>query len=544
MLACTAFVWLRFAYTSILHQYMTIRSTFITIIVTVVMVLTLQGFVLFSYYQEYVQASQRAEFANGLIRDLLNRRFFLMEYLLRGEDSSRIVWLDVTSVIDHKISAYESAFAATSSEVVVMMPGLADIDAVHTVLKSSKQNFLALVSLREEARKKGVQTPIRTQETDLISGLLVDEQSAAGHLTTIVEEERTQATHAQASMLSLSLFIFALFVFLALTLFFFVQRNIIHPLTMLGHVAKAFAGRDFGMRVHINTKDEVGAVAAAFNQMATELESYHADLHHIISQKDMLAERTRELDMQKNKFIGAASHELKTPLTAISLYAEMLLSSARKCNDAEGEKIASELYAQAKELNALINDLLDIARLQEGRLPMHFERVDLRLCIKKALATVKGSSGHMFKVHAKSKTCVYADERKITQVIINLLVNAIKYSPNADRIDIALKVRAREVVVSVADYGIGISEEEQEKIFQQFYRGVGVAESTYPGMGIGLYFAKEVLAQHRGGRIWVESKKGRGATFLFALPKRKNGRDTLSPDQSFPQQTPSQKVFV
>ncbi len=485
---------------------MTIRSTFITIVVTVAVVLTLQGFVLLSYYHEYLQASQRVEAANTLIRDLLNRRFFLMEYLLRNDDSSRVVWLDVTGVIEKKVSAYEDMSEAS------------DIEAVQSVLTSSKQNFLILVALRQQASTTGTQSTIREQETMLISGLLEDEQAAAGHLTNIIELERAQSSKAQASILSLSLVVFALFVLLALVLFFFVQHNIIQPLTRLGVVALSFAMRDFGTRVHIDSKDEVGMVASAFNQMATELESYHADLHRIIEQKDVLAERTHELDMQKNKFIGAASHELKTPLTAISLYAEMLMSLSKKNADAESGKIAQELHVQAQELNALINDLLDIARLQEGRLPMQFEQVVLNDCIQKAVDTVKGSCEHMLKVDAKKRITAYADKRKVTQVIINLLVNAVKYSPNTKCIDITLSQQGPDAQICVRDYGIGIAPEEQEKIFQQFYRGEGMNESTYPGMGIGLYFAKEVVAYHHG-KIWVKSTKGKGATFCFALPR-------------------------
>lgn len=484
---------------------MTIRSTFITIVVTVVVVLTLQGFVLLSYYQEYLQASQRAQAANSLIRDLLNRRFFLMGYLLHNDDASRVVWLDVTGVIERKISQYED------------VSHTADIQAAQEVLASSKQNFLVLVALRQQVGGE-VQSPaVRDQETALISGLLEDEQVAAGHLTNTIESERELAISAQSSMLSLSLVVFALFVLLALVLFFFVQRNIIQPLTRLGDVARAFASRDFGMRVHIDTKDEVGTVAAAFNQMATELEAYHADLHRIIEQKDVLAQRTHELDIQKNKFIGAASHELKTPLTAISLYAEMLMSLSKQNADSESTKIAQELYAQAQELNALINDLLDIARLQEGRLPMHFEDTLLTECIQKAIETVKGSSQHVLNVDAGKRITVHADKRKVTQVIINLLVNAIKYSPNGKKVDITLRQTKKEAQVCVRDYGIGIAAEEQEKIFQQFYRGAGMNESTYPGMGIGLYFAKEVLAYHKG-RIWVTSVKEKGSTFCFALP--------------------------
>lgn len=486
---------------------MTIRSTFITIVVTVAVVLTLQGFVLLSYYHEYLQATQRMQAANGLIRDLLNRRFFLMEYLLRNDDSSRVVWLDVTGVIENKVSTYEDMLETP------------DIQAVQGVLTSSKQNFLILVALRQQAAATGIQSTTRDQETALISGLLEDEQTAAGHLNNIIESERAQAGKAQSSMLALSLVIFALFVLLALILFFFVQRNIIHPLTRLGAVALSFAARDFGMRVHIDSKDEVGTVAAAFNQMATELESYHADLHRIIEQKDLLAQRTRELDVQKNKFIGAASHELKTPLTAVSLYAEMLIALARKQNDGESGKIATELHAQAQELNALINDLLDIARLQEGRLPMQFETIVLNECVQKAIETVRGASDHVLRYDDTNRIVAYGDRRKITQVIINLLVNAVKYSPDARQVDITIREQDGQAQVCVKDYGIGIEPEEQEKIFQQFYRGTGMNESTYPGMGIGLYFAKEVLTYH-SGTIWVESIKGKGASFCFALPQR------------------------
>lgn len=227
----------------------------------------------------------------------------------------------------------------------------------------------------------------------------------------------------------------------------------------------------------------------------------------------------KEHEQQKNEFIGMASHELKTPITSIKAYVQLLMSMYK--NDTEDEflqKSLSTVNKQINKLTRLITDLLDISKIESGRLSLNTEEFTLNDLLREIIDEVQHTTTRhdiVFTEHSQLR--VNADRDRIAQVITNFLTNAIKYSPESDRVDVSIKSRGDEVRVSVHDYGIGIGSEERQKVFNRFYRVEGRNEQTFSGFGIGLYVAAEIIRRHNG-RIWVESEKGKGSSFYFALP--------------------------
>ena len=174
---------------------------------------------------------------------------------------------------------------------------------------------------------------------------------------------------------------------------------------------------------------------------------------------------------------------------------------------------------QITRLTRLISELLDLTKIETGTLELKKEKFSLNeLAIETVEDILYTNTKHQINLFHDFQSYVFADKDRIGQVMINFLTNAIKYSPNSNKIDVSIRRTTNEqVAFSVKDYGIGIDKEEQEKIFERFYRAKGKEEQTYPGFGIGLFIAKEFVEKH-GGQVLVESEKGKGSVFTFTLP--------------------------
>jgi PAS domain S-box-containing protein len=240
----------------------------------------------------------------------------------------------------------------------------------------------------------------------------------------------------------------------------------------------------------------------------------------VSAQQAALAENARlfaeiqSLNEKKDEFIGLASHELKTPLTSINGYLQIVSSMV---TDERATQFLQKARQQVKKLNTLVSDLLDVSKIEAGKLQIAAEAFDIGQVLDDAIELI----GYENKSHTIERTVaghvtVTGDAHRIEQVIINLLTNAIRYSPGADKIEAGLTREANEVLVWVKDYGLGIPADKQPHIFTRFYR-VNDDNPTVSGLGIGLYLSKEIILRH-SGRIWVESEPGKGSTFFFSLP--------------------------
>lgn len=234
-------------------------------------------------------------------------------------------------------------------------------------------------------------------------------------------------------------------------------------------------------------------------------------------QKTIDLSRSKEMDKQKDEFIGIASHELKTPLTSIHGYAQLL---EQVFEDQLYDPDAAKTYIkktqlQIRRLTSLINDLLDISRIQGGKLSFDMGEIVVNDLIQEVLDSMQQPGVEIIKENITDKS-VIGDSGRIEQVLVNFISNAIKYSPNSSKVIIGTKDKDQEVIFYVKDFGLGIPQEDFDKIFTMFYR-VPSTEKRASGLGIGLYISGEIIENHKG-KIWVESEVGKGSCFYFTLP--------------------------
>jgi PAS domain S-box-containing protein len=229
-----------------------------------------------------------------------------------------------------------------------------------------------------------------------------------------------------------------------------------------------------------------------------------------------LYEEIQKLNDKKDEFIGLASHELKTPVTSLSGYLQ-IINRRLPAEDANKAFIQKALV-QINKLSVLISDLLDVSKIETGQLPLSFSGFDLQQLVHEVIEVMQYSTRtHRLVLDTSlNKLMVTADKQRIEQVIINLLTNAIKYSPGTDRINITVSRADNKALVSVQDFGLGISPEQQERIFTRFYRVEDMA-AHISGLGIGLFISREIINRHNG-RLWVESGQGKGSIFFFEIP--------------------------
>ena len=225
----------------------------------------------------------------------------------------------------------------------------------------------------------------------------------------------------------------------------------------------------------------------------------------------------KEAERKKDEFISIASHELKTPMTSIKGYIQLLERSLDK-DDKEAIRIRlHKVQNQIEKLNLLIADLLDISKIESGKLKFN-KKVFAFNDLLEHIIEVMQQSNPQVKILKKGEfnSNIYADEMRIEQVIINFITNAIKYAPDGEEIHITTEMRGDEVYFSVRDFGIGMSEEHQQKVFEKFYR-IEETSARFQGLGIGLYICQEIIERH-DGMIGANSILNEGSEFYFQIP--------------------------
>ncbi|WCT13349.1 sensor histidine kinase [Mucilaginibacter jinjuensis] len=228
-----------------------------------------------------------------------------------------------------------------------------------------------------------------------------------------------------------------------------------------------------------------------------------------------LFEEVKALNEKKDEFIGLASHELKTPLASISGYLQILNTMV---TEEKARKFLGKARGQVKKLSALVADLLDVSKIEAGKLQFKSELVDLKKIAEETieLVALTNRDYHIKLDTPASLMLVRGDAHRIEQVITNLLTNAIRYSPGQDQVEVTIKANLQNVTLAVRDQGIGIPADKLKDVFSRFYR----IDNTNPyisGLGIGLFLAYEIIERHQG-QIWAESELGKGSSFCFSLP--------------------------
>lgn len=240
----------------------------------------------------------------------------------------------------------------------------------------------------------------------------------------------------------------------------------------------------------------------------------------IVNFRDVTKER--EVDEMKTMFVSISSHQLRTPLSAIRWYSEMLLSGdAGKLNESQRDYL-TQIYESNMRMIALVNDLLDISRIEEGRIKMNPQLIQLEELVDSLIREFQPISKARnvklsFLKTEKPLPKVYADPLKIRQVIQNLIANAINYNKPKGKVEVSFKKEKNQIVFICEDAGMGIPKNEQPKMFNQFFRGSNTMVREVEGTGLGLYISKSII-ESSGGKIWLESEENKGTKFYFTLP--------------------------
>lgn len=230
----------------------------------------------------------------------------------------------------------------------------------------------------------------------------------------------------------------------------------------------------------------------------------------------------------KDEFIAVASHELKTPITSIKAYTDILVERFTDSSDSTSFSIVTKLGTQVDRMIELLKTLLDTTKLSAGQVLLKMEEFDLCALIRDLLEPLQMVSKDHRLVYESGDSCiVVADKKLISQAIVNLVSNAIKYSPRAGMVRVSTERIGRGIQVNVQDFGIGIPDGLRSKIFERYFRVSNKQVSGAPSIGLGLYITAKIIDQH-GGKIFVDSKEGIGSTFSFVIPVKTQSAESRS----------------
>jgi len=326
----------------------------------------------------------------------------------------------------------------------------------------------------------------------LVYNNIIENNEITGTVCLQVELSELAAIKSQNTQIAFILLIMGIglaFV-IALAVQRYISKRVLYLVNIMNQVSKT---GDYTRHVVVDGKDEINALSFVFNNLMDQIQESHK---------------------KKDDFIGIASHELRTPLTSIKAYLQVLDEIE---NRQPNKKYVQKTLENVDKLLQLIFDLLDVSKIQSGQLELNISEFDIDILIDETIAAyqVVSPNHEIVRTGIRIDQVVSGDRQRIEQVLVNLLSNSTKYSPEANKVILNTSKTASELIISVRDFGIGIPKAEQSKVFERFYRRKDLA-SHISGFGLGLYICQDIIKRHNG-KIWIESE-GEGSAFYFSLP--------------------------
>ena len=459
----------------------------------------------------------RGSLTSGLAGDVLNPLKIVNEQV----DASLVISL---------VMSYITAF---DQNVVLEIPR--EMGVLKTTINESdlseteKETLLTEVNSIQQAYLALVTHDIAIGEkveglTGLIEEINVNVENLIKFEIDRQTEAKSKLDQSQTLRLRLQLISALLTILFGISAAFFVSRLIANPLIRLIHQAERIAEGDYSHTIDIQRKDEVGRLGTAFNRMTDVVRDRNLNLEQQAVELQIAKDEAETSNRLKSEFLATMSHEIRTPLNAIEGYSSILLAGMGVSVEPEAQQMIERISANSNHLVELVNDILDISRIEAGRVELNYEPIIVQDMIARwqhQIRVIAESKGLIFNLETDPNLpdTILTDWDALNKIVLNLLTNAIKYTREGS-VNLILNRRSDELLIQVQDTGIGISPEAQLFIFEEFRQVDGSSKRKHGGVGLGLAIAQKLVRLMRG-TITVESKLNQGSIFTVYLPLKK-----------------------
>jgi signal transduction histidine kinase len=434
------------------------------------------------------------------------------------------------------LSQDEEAIAKILRENNRFNDSLAKVEAAGTAerslveeIRSSQDEAMAVVA--------DIANAIRDGKLGVVTGALVHRQerldseitTRVGRLVAAQQDRMARLRQSVTAANRRSLILTSAFavsaVIFALLCGFVISWSFILPVREAQAFLRKVAAGNFGERISVPNRDEFGALAERMNHMSEELQRFDTEQRHAAAELGRLNLQLAETSKAKSEFLANMSHELRTPMNAILGFTEMVLDGLYGEVPSELREPLADIQINGRHLLRLINDVLDLSKIEAGRMQLALGEYSVREVIDVvhvSLRSLAAEKGLDFVVSVPDNLPVaYGDNGRLTQSLMNLAGNAIKFTKEG-RVEIGVELVGSELIYRVSDTGIGIPKDELENVFAEFRQVDATVTREFGGTGLGLSITKKFVEMH-GGRIWIDSEIGKGCTFFFAVPLRTKG---------------------
>ncbi len=436
------------------------------------------------------------------------------------------------------LSQDEAAISRILRENNRFNDSLAKVEATGTTeqamverIRSAQDEAMAVVADMANAIRDGKLGPVVGALLHRQEKLDSDITAQVGQLVAAQQDRMTRLRDSVTAANRRSLILTGAFavsaVLFALICGFVISWSFILPVREAqGFLDRVAAGR-FGGQIQVPNRDELGALVDRMNHMSRELHRFDVEQRQAAAELGRLNLQLAETSKAKSEFLANMSHELRTPMNAILGFTEMVLDGLYGELPPKLREPLSDIDVNGRHLLRLINDVLDLSKIEAGRMQLALTDYSIREVVDVVYASLRSlaaEKGLAFTVDVPETLPVaHGDSGRITQCLMNLAANAIKFTRQG-KVEIGVTQNGNELVYRVSDTGIGIPKEEVENVFKEFRQLDSTVTREYGGTGLGLSITKKFVEMH-GGRIWVDSEIGRGSTFSFAVPLQTKGDD-------------------
>ena len=458
-------------------------------------------------------AHERVEWSQHVDHTLARQMHFTALALLLRDEASVARILRENNRFNDALARLEAVGTAQERELIQQIRGRQDgvMNAVADIANAIRDGRL------DEARAELLDRQERAyQEIEALVARLVQVENSQ----MLVLKQAVETANFRSIILTACFA--ALAIVLALLCGFIISWSCLLPLRRADEFLGAVAAGDFTATITVPNRDEFGAQAARMNRMSHELGRLHEEQQQTATALRQLNARLEQASRAKSEFLANMSHELRTPMNAILGFTEMLRDGLYGDVPEGLKEPLDDIQTNGRHLLGLINDVLDLSKIEAGRMDLALEEYsvqDVIDSVRMSLRSLAVERGLEFESRVSPRLPIaYGDARRIRQCLMNLAGNALKFTRQG-RVDITVEQQGEELIYRVVDTGIGIPRDELEKVFDEFRQVDATVTREFGGTGLGLSITKRFIEMH-GGRIGVESEPGRGSTFWFAVPLR------------------------